>query len=486
MITIDTFLSKIDYLQILGQKPMQVNMAHTNSKFCTSIDAFIAIKGNTVDGHAYIESVISQGCRLIICEDIPTKLNQETCYIQVYSTTHVAGKLIKECYQKPDEKLKLIGITGTNGKTTCATLLFELFKDLGFNVGLLSTVENKINNTVIPSTHTTPEVSKLYELLQQMVNNDVQYCFMEVSSHALVQQRVNGLKFQGAVFTNLTHDHLDYHGSFEEYRDAKKLLFDNLDSDAFALTNKDDKNGMYMLQNCKAGKFSYGLKSITDFSARVVEADFEGMELDIKSQRFWSSLIGQFNAYNLSAVFGVATLLDVTAENIVVNLSKLNKVKGRFEVIRSARNTIIIDYAHTPDALKNVIETINEIRKNNVPLTVVFGCGGNRDKEKRPKMGEIASKNANKIIITNDNPRFEKAKDIISQIQEGVQAQYYKNMLIVEDRFQAIKTALVTAQQGEVILIAGKGHENYQEIEGIKYPFDDSEIVKQIINELNV
>jgi UDP-N-acetylmuramoyl-L-alanyl-D-glutamate--2,6-diaminopimelate ligase len=485
MVNLTEIISAIDAIQVLGHTNKNIEMAHTNSKLVESNDLFIAIKGNTVDAHDFIESTIESGATAIICETLPTNLNPNICYIQVADPAAAAGRAIKTCYNNPDCQLKLIGVTGTNGKTTISTLLFSLFQNLGFKVGLLSTVENKINNKVIPSTHTTPEVSELYKLISQMVEEGVEYCFMEVSSHAIAQKRIAGLEFAGAIFSNLSHDHLDYHKSFAEYRDCKKELFDNLAKSSFAVTNKDDKNGAFMLQNTKAKKYFYGLKSICDFSTKIIETDFNGMEIEIDGQRFITTLVGEFNAFNLAAVYGAATLLNVDKNTLAIELSRLGKVKGRFEQINViSDNPIIVDYAHTPDALENVLTTINKIRKNNVKLTVVFGCGGNRDKTKRPEMGNIASRLANKVILTNDNPRNENPSDILNEIEQGIEGQYFKKIIRIEDRQQAIKNAIVSAEPGEVILIAGKGHENYQEINGVKHPFDDTQVALNILKNI--
>jgi UDP-N-acetylmuramoyl-L-alanyl-D-glutamate--2,6-diaminopimelate ligase len=374
-------------------------------------------------------------------------------------------------------------ITGTNGKTTTVTLLFNLFRGLGYNVGLLSTVENKINTTVIPSTHTTPDALALNELLSKMVEAGCQYAFMEVSSHAIVQHRITGLKFTGAAFSNITHDHLDYHKTFEEYIRAKKLFFDNLQDDAFALTNKDDRNGMVMLQNTKAKKYSYGLKSIADFKCRVVENHLNGLLLSIDNQEVWVKLIGSFNAYNVLVVYAISQLLKQDRVQVLTTLSNLNSVEGRFQYIKSKNGIVaIVDYAHTPDALKNVLETIKDIRTGNEQVITLAGCGGDRDAAKRPIMAQIACEYSNKVILTSDNPRSENPEEILNQMQAGINPVDAKKTLRISDRKEAIRTAVAFAKEGDIILIAGKGHEKYQEINGVKHPFDDFEIVKEIFN----
>ena len=485
MIVLKDILEELNVIQTLGNLELSIEHAHTDSRKVTMSDLFVAVHGNTVDGHEYISKAIENGSCAIVCESLPKKIEDGVAYIQVINSALAAGICNKVCYGKPDEELRLIGITGTNGKTTITTLLFNLFKNLGFGVGLISTVENRINEKIIPSTHTTPEVSELYQLIHSMVADGVDYCFMEVSSHAISQFRIAGLQFDAAIFSNLTHDHLDYHGSFANYRDTKKQLFDNLSSDAVALVNKDDKNGLLMMQNTKATRYTYSQKSISDFTSKILETDFNGMQIELNRHQFWTPLVGAFNAINLTAVYGIGVLFDIPSTELIIALSKLGKVKGRFELINpGGKNPVIVDYAHTPDALENVIKTINNIRKNSVSLTVVFGCGGDRDIAKRPKMGAIAAENANRVILTNDNPRTEDPSEILGDIEKGIEGQYYKNILQIQDREQAIKTAITTAQAGEVILIAGKGHESYQEVNGVRHDFDDSIVALKIIESI--
>jgi len=486
MIPVKNIIDHLDAIQILGPTDLHVNLAHTDSRKIVENDVFIAVKGSTVNGHDFIAKAIELGSSVIVCEDLPATISENICYIQVLNSSLAAGACNKVCYGNPDEQLKLIGITGTNGKTTIATLLFNLFKNLGFGVGLISTVENRINENIIPSTHTTPEVSELYKLINAMVEDGVDYCFMEVSSHAISQHRIAGLQFDAALFSNLSHDHLDYHKTFAEYRDTKKQLFDQLSPEAFALVNKDDKNSLYMVQNTKATRYSYAQKSIGDFTSKILEADFNGMQIDLNGNQFWTPLVGGFNAINLTAVYGTAVLFDIPTDQLIVELSKLGRVKGRFELINPGHpNPIIIDYAHTPDALENVIDTINSIRKNSAGLTVVFGCGGDRDITKRPKMGAVAASKANRVILTNDNPRTEDPGKILKDIENGIEGQHFKKVLQIADREQAIKTAITTAGSGEVILIAGKGHETYQEINGVRHDFDDSEVAHKIIESIS-
>jgi UDP-N-acetylmuramoyl-L-alanyl-D-glutamate--2,6-diaminopimelate ligase len=406
-------------------------------------------------------------------------------YIQVSDVTEALGEITLQFYDEAADQLVIVGTTGTNGKTTVSTLLFELFTKLGYVCGLVSTVENRIGNKIIPSTHTTPNVIALHALFAQMVEEGCTHCFMEVSSHAIDQNRIAGIKFAGGIFTNITHDHLDYHKTFENYIKAKKRFFDQLPAESFAITNKDDKNGMVMLQNCKATKYSYGLRGTADFKVRVLESDFNGMLLQINGKDIWTSLVGDFNAYNFLAVYGAAFLITEGIEEIEVPLSALGRVNGRFEAIAGTDSkTAIIDYAHTPDALENVIKTINNIRQNGVKLITVVGCGGNRDAEKRPEMGGIAARLSDKAIFTSDNPRNEDPNTIINQMEAGVEVHLLKKILKITDRKEALKTAILLSDPGDVILVAGKGHETYQEIQGVKHPFDDKKIMAELFNQL--
>lgn len=469
--------------EIIGSTNVAISSVTFDSRKVKKDSLFIATRGTASDGHHYIELAIESGAVAIVCEDLPETLKENVTYVKVLDSSASLGYIACNFYDNPSEKLKLVGITGTNGKTTTVTLLFNLFRGLGYNVGLLSTVENKINTTVIPSTHTTPDALALNELLSKMVEAGCQYAFMEVSSHAIVQHRITGLKFTGAAFSNITHDHLDYHKTFEEYIRAKKLFFDNLQDDAFALTNKDDRNGMVMLQNTKAKKYSYGLKSIADFKCRVVENHLNGLLLSIDNQEVWVKLIGSFNAYNVLVVYAVSQLLKQDRVQVLTTLSNLNSVEGRFQYIKSKNGIVaIVDYAHTPDALKNVLETIKDIRTGNEQVITLAGCGGDRDAAKRPIMAQIACEYSNKVILTSDNPRSENPEDILNQMQAGINPVDAKKTLRISDRKEAIRTAVAFAKEGDIILIAGKGHEKYQEINGVKHPFDDFEIVKEIFN----
>lgn len=447
---------------------------------------FAAIKGVASNGHDFIEKAIQSGAAAILLEELPPSLSDNVVYIRCSDVMQVLGESAAAFYDHPSAQLKIVGITGTNGKTTVATLLYDLYTKMGFACGLVSTVVNKINGEEIPSTHTTPDVVTLYELFAAMVTAGCAYVFMEVSSHALHQKRVAGVNFTGAVFTNLTHDHLDYHKTFEHYRDAKKLLFDHLGRDAFALVNKDDKNGLFMLQNTKAGRYTYALKNGADFKGKLIEHDFDGMLLNIAETEAWYHMVGSFNASNLLAVYGTAFLLGTEPEEIIRNLTMLKRVSGRFETLKSKnRITGIIDYAHTPDALQNVLQTIEEIRSRNEMLITVVGCGGNRDAEKRPLMAEIASKYSDRVILTSDNPRFESPETILSDMMKGVPPQHFKKVNVISDREEAIKMAVSLSKGGDIILLAGKGHEKYQEIEGVKHPFDDREKLEKYFNIFN-
>jgi len=473
--------------EIIGSTNVAISSVTFDSRKVKKDSLFVATRGTASDGHHYIEVAIEAGAVAIVCEDLPEELKENITYVKVLDSSASLGYIACNFYDNPSEKLKLVGITGTNGKTTTVTLLFNLFRGLGYNVGLLSTVENKINSTVIPSTHTTPDALALNELLAKMVDAGCQYAFMEVSSHAIVQHRIAGLKFTGAAFSNITHDHLDYHKTFEEYIKAKKMFFDNLQDDAFALTNKDDRNGSVMLQNTKAKKYSYGLKSIADFKCRVVENHLNGLLLSIDNQEVWVKLIGSFNAYNVLVVYAIALLLKQDKVQVLTTLSNLNSVEGRFQYIKSKNGIVaIVDYAHTPDALKNVLETIKDIRTGNEQVITLVGCGGDRDAAKRPIMAQIACEYSNKVILTSDNPRSEDPEEILNQMQAGISPVEMKKTLRISDRKEAIRTSVAFAKEGDIILIAGKGHEKYQEIKGVKHPFDDFEIVKENFKTLEI
>lgn len=443
---------------------------------------FVAVKGTQSDGHAFIEKSIIAGAIAIVCEALPENIDERVTYVTVKNSARSLGLICSNFYGNPSRKLKLVGVTGTNGKTTVATLLYKLFGMLGYKSGLLSTVENRIIDQVIPSTHTTPDSIQLNELLVKMLEAGCTHAFMEVSSHAVDQGRVEGIHFTGALFTNITHDHLDYHRTFESYIRAKKGLFDGLSSDAFALVNVDDKRGMVMLQNCKAKKQTYALQKMADFKAKIVTNSIEGLELELENKNVWFRLIGDFNAYNLLAVYGAAVLLGEDKEDVLLRLSSMTGAIGRFElVLPGSKFTAIVDYAHTPDALKNVLETISHFRSGQEQVISIFGCGGNRDKTKRPLMAAIACKYSDKVIFTSDNPRDEDPIEIIREMQKGVGPAEAKKTLVMVDREEAIKTACMMAREKDIILVAGKGHETYQEVKGVKRPFDDREVLLRML-----
>ncbi|MBO6517134.1 MAG: UDP-N-acetylmuramoyl-L-alanyl-D-glutamate--2,6-diaminopimelate ligase [Bacteroidia bacterium] len=472
---IDILPNQLKY-QIIGSSDREIAALHLDSRLIGKNDVFVAIDGTAVDGHKFIDKAIELGASCIVCERLPEETNHDVSYVVVEHSSTALGQMASLYHGNPSSKLKLVGVTGTNGKTTVATLLFNLFRKMGFKTGLLSTVENKINDSVYPSTHTTPDAINLNKMLAEMVEQGCSYCFMEVSSHAIHQKRIEGLEFKLAAFTNITHDHLDYHETFANYRDVKKQLFDGLGPDAFALTNKDDKNGAVMLQNTKAGRYSYSLHSSSDFKARIIEHDFSGMLLEIDGKEAWYHLVGKFNAYNLLTVYATAFLLGLEPDHIITSLTSLSAVSGRFEYLRTESGLIgVVDYAHTPDALQNVLETINAIRSKNEQLVTVVGCGGNRDHEKRPIMAKVATELSDRVILTSDNPRNENPEAILADMQTGIPAQHFKKVLKISNREEAIKTAISLANPRDIILIAGKGHENYQEIKGVKHPFDDKE-----------
>ena len=473
--------------EVFGSTHVAISSVTFDSRRVKKDTLFIATRGVATDGHKFIESAIEAGAAAIVCEETPEVMRDNITYVKVTDSTLALGYIACNYYDNPSQKLKLVGVTGTNGKTTTVTLLFNLYRALGYNVGLLSTVQNKINNTIIPASHTTPDALSLNELLAGMAEQGCEYAFMEVSSHAVVQNRIAGVQFTGAVFTNITHDHLDYHKTFDEYIKAKKKFFDQLPDSAFALTNKDDKNGMVMLQNTKARKYTYSLLNLADFKCKIIENHLNGLLLNINSQEVWVKLIGTFNAYNVTAVYGVASLLKQDNINILTTLSNLNAVEGRFQYVKSESGVIgIVDYAHTPDALKNVLETIKDIRTGNENVITLVGCGGDRDAAKRPVMANIACQYSNKVILTSDNPRSEDPESILDQMQSGVDPVDAKKVLRISDRREAIKTALTLSKKGDIILVAGKGHEKYQEIKGVKHPFDDLEILKENIKTLGI
>ncbi|MFY0591419.1 UDP-N-acetylmuramoyl-L-alanyl-D-glutamate--2,6-diaminopimelate ligase [Roseivirga sp.] len=476
-------LYKVSLTSVSGDMETEVTTLAFDSRKVEVGSVFIAVSGTQVNGHDYIDQAIQKGAVAIVCEELPQTTIDDIAIIQVKNSAQALGFMASNYYGNPSQKLKLVGVTGTNGKTTCVTLLFHLFRDLGYNTGLLSTVDNKVNDEVIPATHTTPDAITINRMLAKMVAKGCTHCFMESSSHAIVQHRIAGLTYAGAVFTNLTHEHLDYHKTFDEYIKAKKLLFDGLSSSAFALTNSDDKRGMVMLQNTKASKHKYALKSIAEFKARILSNTLQGLELDLANQNVWFKLIGDFNAYNLLAVFGTAVLLEEDPEEVLRVLSNINAAPGRFEQVMTKTGiTAIVDYAHTPDALENVLLTIKEFRTGNEKVITVVGCGGNRDAEKRPIMAKIACALSDKVILTSDNPRFEEPMAIIKDMQEGVTPSNYKKTLVIEDRKEAIKTASALAEAKDIILVAGKGHETYQEVKGERSAFDDRKILEEMLN----
>ena len=476
-------LYKVSVNAVYGDTNVKVAQVDFDSRKVVKDSLFVAQKGISVDGHLYIDKAIRLGATTIICEELPIRLEENITFIQVEDSSKTLAIIASNFYDNPSSKLKLIGVTGTNGKTTVASLLYQLLKKSGYKTGLLSTVQILVDTTVFNATHTTPDSVTINYYLHQMVLLGVDYCFMEVSSHGIHQKRTEGLEFAGGIFTNLSHDHLDYHVSFASYRDVKKSFFDSLPKTAFALTNLDDKNGNVMLQNTKARKRTYALKTLADYKAKIIEKSFSGTLISINDTEFWTKLIGNFNAYNLAAIIGVAYELGLEKIEILTIISQLESVSGRFEHLVSDNGVIaIVDYAHTPDALKNVLETINNIRTNNEKLITVIGCGGDRDKTKRPKMAHIASQLSTQAIFTSDNPRTENPETILEEMEEGVSAENLKKIITISDRRQAIKTACKFSETGDILLIAGKGHENYQEISGERFHFDDLVEVKKYFN----
>ena len=474
-------LKNIKPTQVVGDENTDITGVNIDSRKIKQGHLFVAMKGTQVDGHQFIPKALDLGASAILCEDLPAELKENVTYIQVVSTEDAVGKVATIFYGNPSEKLKLVGVTGTNGKTTIATLLYNMFRKLGYKCGLLSTVCNYIEGEAIPADHTTPDPIELNALLSKMVKAGCQYAFMECSSHAIHQKRIGGLKFAGGIFTNLTRDHMDYHKTVENYRNAKKAFFDGLPKSAFAITNADDKNGMVMVQNCKAQIKTYSTRSMADFRAHILECHFEGMYLEIDGHEVGVQFIGKFNVSNLLAVYGAAVMLGQKPEDILIALSTLKSVSGRLEPIQSPEGyTAIVDYAHTPDALENVLKAIHEVLNGKGKVITVCGAGGNRDKGKRPLMAQEAVKQSDKVIITSDNPRFEEPQDIINDMLAGLDKQQMKKVVSIVDRREAIRTACMMAEKGDVILIAGKGHEDYQEIKGVKHHFDDKEVVKEI------
>lgn len=471
-------------MEVVGNDDRFVAGLTFDSRKCSDDVAFFALKGTQVDGHDFIGKAIEQNCKVVVCERMPEVVSDDVTYYMVENSAVALGHAASEFYGRPSEKLHLVGVTGTNGKTTIATLLYRLFFNAGYPCGLLSTIENRINNVVVPSTHTTGDQLQINEMLSRMVEAGCEYAFMEVSSHAIDQDRIAGLHFEGGIFTNLTHDHLDYHKTVAAYRDAKKKFFDNLPATAFALTNLDDRNGMLMLQNTKATKKTYSLRTDADFKGLVLESYFDGMELRINGNNISTFLVGKFNVSNLLAIYGAASSLGMSDDDLLKEISKLQSAPGRFQMIHSDSGVVgIVDYAHTPDALKNVLDTINDIRTHNETLITVAGAGGNRDAAKRPEMAAAAVMRSDRLIITSDNPRFEEPEEIIRQMRDGVGGEYYNKVLCITDRREAIRTAAALAKKGDIILVAGKGHENYQEIKGVRHHFDDVEELSKALNE---
>lgn len=476
-------LYKVTIESTVGSTAVPISSLVIDSRKVEKQSLFVALKGTQVDGHVYIDQAIKDGAVAVLCEELPAVLKEGITYVLVEDTNKALAVVATNFYDTPSSKLELVGVTGTNGKTTIATLLYEMFTAMGYTVGLLSTVKIMIGDKAYPATHTTPDSISINHYLNEMVLAGCTYCFMEVSSHGIDQKRTFGLNFRGGVFTNLSHDHLDYHKTFADYRDAKKTFFDQLPKSAFAITNKDDKNGMVMVQNTAAKVKTYGLKNIADYKTQVIENQFSGMLLKIGMHELWVQLIGEFNAYNLLAVYAVAIELGADEGEVLVGISKLKSVDGRFQFIVSKDEiTAIVDYAHTPDALKNVLNTINSIRTYNERLITVVGCGGNRDKTKRPIMAQIATELSSKVILTSDNPRFEDPYAILEEMETGVEPQNAMKTLLIEDRKQAIKAACQDAKSGDIILIAGKGHETYQEIKGVRTDFNDLMIVKAFLD----
>jgi UDP-N-acetylmuramoyl-L-alanyl-D-glutamate--2,6-diaminopimelate ligase len=479
-------LYKVAIEAVKGSTEIAVKNIDFDSRKIEENDVFIAIRGAVADGHEFIETAIKKGATAIICDTFPENIVAGVTYVQVKDTNRALAFMASNFYGNPSANLKLVGITGTNGKTTIASLLFQLFKKAGYKVGLLSTVKNVVDDVEYKSLLTTSDSITINKFLKQMNDAGVEYCFMEVSSHGIAQKRTEGLQFAGGVFTNLSHDHLDYHKTFAEYRDVKKTFFDQLPKSAFALVNSDDKNGPIMLQNTGAKKLTYALKSYADYRAQILENQLSGLLLKVNEQEVWVRLIGTFNAYNLLAIYGTAINLGLDNLEVLRLLSELESVSGRFQFIVSKDNiTAVVDYAHTPDALENVLKTIEDIRTKNEQLITVVGCGGDRDKTKRPIMANIASTLSDKAILTSDNPRTENPETIIDDMEKGVEPQNYKKTLAILDRKQAIKTACQLAQPNDIILIAGKGHETYQEINGVRHDFDDMKIVKELLEQLN-
>ena len=486
MKTIRELLNNIDVIHSMGLLDREIKSICFDTREVSASSMFVAQQGTKVDGHDFIEQAIEKGATCIVLERMPKQQNSDITYIQVQSSSQTLALLACNYYENPSRKLNLVGITGTNGKTTTVTLLYRLFSDLGFKTGLLSTIENRIGQDVVTATHTTPDAIKINQLLAQMVDAGCQYCFMEVSSHAIVQQRIAGLEFKGGIFSNITHDHLDYHKTFKEYIVAKKLFFDNLPKTSFALANIDDPNGKVMLQNTSAQRKTYSLQTANcDFKAKLNENTLDGINLTIDNRNVWFRLVGRFNAYNLLSIYATAVLLEMDRDEVLQKMSLLESAEGRFAAIQAKSLSVIVDYAHTPDALLNVLKTVKDIVEGGQEVLTVVGCGGDRDKTKRPEMAAIACKWSDRVFLTSDNPRTENPYAILEDMQQGITPQQEEKVLVIEDRKQAIKTAIMTAKPNSIVLIAGKGHEKYQEINGVRHDFDDMEIAKEYLNILN-
>jgi UDP-N-acetylmuramoyl-L-alanyl-D-glutamate--2,6-diaminopimelate ligase len=477
-------LYRVSLEEVIGLTNVAIPAVAFDSRKVEKHGLFVAVRGTVVDGHKYIEKAVEKGALAIVCEELPAERDEAVTYIRVADSKEALGFIAANFYNNPSENLKLVGVTGTNGKTTVATLLYELFRQMDQKSGLLSTVKVMVGSETFPATHTTPDPLAINRYLSKMVNAGCKYAFMEVSSHGLHQKRTAGLRFAGGIFTNITHDHLDYHKTFKNYIRAKKLLFDALPASAFALLNADDKNHVVMTEHCKAKVQTFGLRNPADYKAKIIEAQIDGMLLQINEQEFWTRLIGKFNAYNVAAVFGMADLLGLDKLQALTTLSTMKAVHGRFEYIKSKSGLLgIVDYAHTPDALENVLQTINELNNGRGRVITLVGCGGDRDKTKRPEMAVIAAENSDKVILTSDNPRSEDPEEILNDMEEGLDPTQKARSLRITDRAQAIKTACQLAQPGDIILVAGKGHETYQEIKGVKHPFDDMEHLNNNLNQ---
>ena len=476
---------RVEINSVVGNTSLSINKIEFDSRLISDGDMYIAITGVNVDGHSFISQAIQNGANCIVCKKTPVIKTDGIVYVNVKSSRKALAIISSNYFDNPSSKLNLIGVTGTNGKTTIATLLFDLYTELEIKSGLISTVKISYDNKNFQANQTTPDSLSINRFLSEMVNSNVRYCFMEVSSHGIDQNRTDGLVFKGGIFTNLTHDHLDYHESFENYRDTKKQFFDSLSNNSFALTNNDDKNGMVMLQNTIADKYTYSLNSVSDFKAKILESSFDGMLLKINTTEFWSKLVGKFNAYNILSVYSAASILGLPKNELLKAMSSLDAVAGRFQFYKKNKITAIVDYAHTPDALENILKSINEIKTSENNLITVVGCGGNRDKSKRPLMGDIASNLSSKVIFTSDNPRFEDPEIIIEEMISGVRSTNSNKTISISNRKEAIKAACQFARTNDIILVAGKGHESYQEVKGVRSDFDDFEIVKELLNQKN-